>query len=208
MSHNETGIVNRLHEERLKQARESETFKEQLSRLHLIASGDRDCDMSDNDLDALRALLMTFDQMVNNGCDVPHETKLTNPTCGALIGQYGAAYTCLLPKGHDGDHQRPFGKNSESTLIQEAMAELDAILHNERKCFAEDSDADEFLGHVTNARIALAKTGHPLLVSGTPSGEIGEQDEACTDGYCSTCGAIALMGNRFCEVHEEADHAN
>lgn len=38
----------------------SESLKEQLERLHLIASGDRDCDMSDNDLCALRAVLMTL----------------------------------------------------------------------------------------------------------------------------------------------------
>jgi len=27
-------------------------------------------------------------------------------------------------------------------------------------------------------------------------------DEVCADGYCLTCGAIALMGSEFCEVHE------
>ena len=26
-------------------------------------------------------------------------------------------------------------------------------------------------------------------------------DEVCTDGYCSTCGAIALMGANYCENH-------
>lgn len=28
-----------------------------------------------------------------------------------------------------------------------------------------------------------------------------EPDEVCTDGYCSTCGAIALMGANYCENH-------
>ena len=27
-------------------------------------------------------------------------------------------------------------------------------------------------------------------------------DEVCTDGYCSTCGAIALTGANYCEDHE------
>jgi hypothetical protein len=53
-------------------------------------------------------------------------------------------------------------------FVNEAITELDAVLHNRRMCFAEDSDADEFLGHVTNARIALAKINHPLVGSGPP----------------------------------------
>ena len=42
-----------------------ETFEDQLWRLHEIANGDRDCDMSENDLKrALRALLMAYDELM------------------------------------------------------------------------------------------------------------------------------------------------
>jgi hypothetical protein len=45
----------------------------------------------------------------------------------------------------------------QTVALEAAMSELDAILADQRKCFAEDSDAERFLGRVMSARNALAK---------------------------------------------------
>jgi hypothetical protein len=44
-----------------------------------------------------------------------------------------------------------------------------------------------------------------LLAHGpAPSSALPQQAEVCTDGYCSICGAIALMGSNRCEKHESS----
>lgn len=40
-------------------------------------------------------------------------------TCGALSGQYGTGWTCLLPTGHDGGHA-PVAEATTATLSHEA----------------------------------------------------------------------------------------
>ena len=68
--------------------------------------------------------------------------------------------------------------------VEQAIAELDAILQNDRKCFAEDSDADEFLGRVQSARTALTSRNGPVCVGcGAPA------DSRLTDtaAFCEAC---------------------
>jgi hypothetical protein len=71
----------------------AETLKEQLSRLHLIAIGDRDCDMSDNDLAALRAVLMTFDEQAETIKRLENHPGI-NPFADGSIGRGNSLSTC------------------------------------------------------------------------------------------------------------------